>query len=89
MASRNLAPNSDSSQLLIDLAAEVGKLRNEKRELFQRNRYLQLQVLELHGRNSNLNKHIERLTEKVAMLESMNIQLGLTLRAVTEAEEET
>lgn len=87
MACRNLAPNSDRSELLTLLAAEVGRLRNEKNELFQRNRYLQSQVLELHARNSNLNKHIETLTEKVAMLESTNVQLGMMLRAVTEAEE--
>ena len=72
MACRNLAPNSDSSELLTLLAAEVGKLRNEKNELFQRNRSLQSQVLELHCRNSNLNKHVERLTERLQEIESEN-----------------
>jgi predicted nuclease with TOPRIM domain len=84
-----LAPNYDIYELLTLLAAQVGKLQNEKVELVSRNGNLQSQVLELHSRNSNLNKHIELMTEKVAMLESTIVQLNMMLRAVTEAEEKT
>jgi len=77
MACRNLAPNSDGPQVLIELAARVGELTNknralicENRELTERNKNLQSQVMKLLEQNSNFNKKIETLTERLAESEN-------------------
>ena len=81
--------NSVSKDLLMRLAAEVGELRSAYSLQQQHIRSLQLEVNDLSALNKNKQAEIERLNLEIAEKESTNIQLLLTLRAVTEASEKT